>query len=145
MLITRGSGSADLVGDAAVARPDPGQDLYLSDLTYRLKSVRLLPDFACLAIISARGRAELGAMVRQGSGPAKARGEDVLSITVPRAPIALQRSLADEWAIVNQETADRLAQLDASVGLLAEYKQSLITAAVTGELDVTTAGGGIPR
>lgn len=145
VLITRGSGSADLVGDAAVARPDPGQDLYLSDLTYRLKSVRLLPDFACLAIISARGRAELGAMVRQGSGPAKARGEDVLSITVPRAPIALQRSLADEWAIVNQETADRLAQLDASVGLLAEYKQSLITAAVTGELDVTTAGGGIPR
>lgn len=28
--------------------------------------------------------------------------------------------------------------------LLTEYKQSLITAAVTGELDVTTAGSGIP-
>lgn len=30
------------------------------------------------------------------------------------------------------------------IGLLQEYKQSLITAAVTGELDVTTAGSGIP-
>jgi type I restriction enzyme S subunit len=30
------------------------------------------------------------------------------------------------------------------VHLLNEYKQALITAAVTGELDVTTAGSGIP-
>ena len=34
--------------------------------------------------------------------------------------------------------------LRASIDLLTEYKQSLITAAVTGELDVTTAGSGIP-
>lgn len=32
----------------------------------------------------------------------------------------------------------------AQIVLLQEYKQSLITAAVTGELDVTTAGNGIP-
>jgi len=31
-----------------------------------------------------------------------------------------------------------------SIDLMTEYKQSLITAAVTGELDVTTAGSGIP-
>jgi type I restriction enzyme S subunit len=31
-----------------------------------------------------------------------------------------------------------------SITRLGEYKQSLITAAVTGELDVTTAGSGIP-
>ena len=35
--------------------------------------------------------------------------------------------------------------LRAQIDLLAEYKQSLITAAVTGELDVTTAGSGIPN
>ena len=37
------------------------------------------------------------------------------------------------------------AALTTGVELLQEYKQSLITAAVTGELDVTTAGSGIPN
>lgn len=35
-------------------------------------------------------------------------------------------------------------QLQKSIDLLTEYKQSLIAAAVTGELEVTTAGSGIP-
>lgn len=35
-------------------------------------------------------------------------------------------------------------QLTRSIDLLTEYKSSLITAAVTGELDVTTAGSGVP-
>lgn len=35
-------------------------------------------------------------------------------------------------------------RLKGSIDLLLEYKQSLITAVVTGELDVTTAGSGIP-
>ncbi len=34
--------------------------------------------------------------------------------------------------------------LESSIDLMTEYKQSLITAAVTGDLDVTTAGSGIP-
>lgn len=37
-----------------------------------------------------------------------------------------------------------MAALGDSIELLHEYKQSLITAAVTGELDVSTAGSGIP-
>jgi len=36
------------------------------------------------------------------------------------------------------------SDLEQSVALLQEYKQSLITAAVTGKLDVTAAGSGIP-
>lgn len=37
-----------------------------------------------------------------------------------------------------------VAMLQRSASLLETYKQSLITAAVTGELDVTTAGSGVP-
>lgn len=144
VLVTRGSGSADLVGDAAVAQPKEGQRLYLSDLTYRLRSLSLVPDYACLAIICARGRAELGAMVRQGSGPAKARGEDVLSISVPRAPIGIQRVMVDDWEKIERIAAVGRSRVEASADLLGEFKESLITAAVTGELDVTTAGSGIP-
>lgn len=42
------------------------------------------------------------------------------------------------------ETRASQEQLRRSIDLLTEYKSSLITAAVTGELDVTTAGSNIP-
>src|SRR5699024_10950925 len=80
VIVVRGSGSADLVGDAAVARLNSnGARLYLSDLTYRLVGLSLVPAYAVLALVSARGRSELGSRVRQGSGPAKARGSDILA------------------------------------------------------------------
>lgn len=144
VLITRGSGSAELVGDAAVAVPGHGTSLYLSDLTYRLRGLTLLPEYACLAIICPRGRAELGSMVRQGSGPAKARGDDILAIPVPRAPMEQQTEIVQQWRRIEDTTEAGAARVSASIDLLTEYKQSLITAAVTGELDVTAAGSGIP-
>lgn len=145
LLVTRGSGSADLVGDAAVAAVGgyPGR-LFLSDLTYRVRDLRIEPEFAAMALLSPRGRSELGALVRQGSGPAKARGDDILSITVPCAPIVEQRSLVGELRRTRTRIETARERMLASVALLTEYKSSLITAAVTGELDVTTAGSGIP-
>lgn len=44
-----------------------------------------------------------------------------------------------------RETRNRLVRgLNKSIDLLTEYQSSLITAAVTGELDVTTADSNIP-
>jgi type I restriction enzyme S subunit len=60
------------------------------------------------------------------------------------------RSLDDQADIVREVQSARLelheaeTRLNASVGLLNEYKRSLITAAVTGEFDVTTARTGVP-
>lgn len=54
---------------------------------------------------------------------------------------ALGRQVVDARAAVEK----RAWALEKSGTLLQEYKQSLITAAVTGELDVTTAGSGIPN
>lgn len=42
------------------------------------------------------------------------------------------------------ESAGVLGAIERQTGTLQEYKQSLITAAVTGELDVTTARSGVP-
>jgi len=144
LLVTRGSGSAELVGDAAVAVVPSDLMLYLSDLTYRIRLLELDPVFTSLSIISARGRAELGARVRQGSGPAKARGEDILSIPVPAAPSADQMAIARRASSDRTTMEKRRQQLDLSIARLSEYKQSLITAAVSGELDVSTVGSGIP-
>lgn len=52
--------------------------------------------------------------------------------------------IGEQLASLRAEAAARSKDLQDSINLLAEYKQSLITAAVTGELDVTTAGSSIP-
>jgi len=56
------------------------------------------------------------------------------------AQVAALKTLREQ----RDSSTQRMDALAQSTALLAEYKQALITAAVTGELDVTTAGSGIP-
>lgn len=67
-----------------------------------------------------------------------------LPLSAPADP-ATRRALGQEVQRCAAESLRHRIALKRSVDLLNEYKQSLITAAVTGELDVTTAGSGIPR
>jgi len=63
---------------------------------------------------------------------------------VPIIPRPLQAQVADVLDARVMDAAQGNAAVAGSIELLTEYKQSLITAAVTGELDVTTGGSGIP-
>ncbi|HET9873918.1 MAG TPA: hypothetical protein VFP89_15140 [Propionibacteriaceae bacterium] len=56
----------------------------------------------------------------------------------------VQDRLLSELAASRSATLQIALEIDRSIDLLTEYKSSLVTAAVTGELDVTTAGSGIP-
>lgn len=56
----------------------------------------------------------------------------------------VQTGLLDELDKRRGPMTSIINGLDESIGLLTEYKSSLITAAVTGELDVSTAGSNIP-
>lgn len=58
----------------------------------------------------------------------------------PRDRAKVAARMADAWQVFSAGQS----AFERSVRLFLEYKQSLITAAVTGELDVTTAGSGIP-
>lgn len=52
--------------------------------------------------------------------------------------------IVDAWSALKSLERRELATLEYSVDLFTEYRMSLITAAVAGELDVTTAGSNIP-
>ncbi len=65
----------------------------------------------------------------------------VQALAVPLRAISEQRAIAASLKRQREELDRAGCYLDRSSELLAEYKQSLITAAVTGELDVTTASG----
>ncbi|KAB7740036.1 hypothetical protein GA707_19650 [Nostocoides sp. F2B08] len=63
---------------------------------------------------------------------------------VPWIPVPLQRRAVELLAADEHASKEHRAELEASVTLLTEFKQSLITTAVSGELDVSTTGSGIP-
>lgn len=69
---------------------------------------------------------------------------DLMDLEVPHPPVAEQATAVATVAEAAARRSRSLGLLERQVGLLIAYKQSLITAAVTGELDVTTAGSGIP-
>ena len=70
--------------------------------------------------------------------------EDLRRVSIPVPTQPDQCRIARAGSEVSRSGNGHRAALRRSIDLLAEYKQSLITAAVTGELDVTTAGSGIP-
>lgn len=142
VLIVRGSGSADLVADVAEVRLSQEHPrLMLSDLTYRLVRLKLVPAYLTAVLLSAPLRMQIRAVVRQGSGPAKARGEDIANLVVPALAEASQKTIAEEYAAARRRADEHADSINRSVALLAELKRSLITAAVCGEFDVSTADG----
>ena len=119
--------------------------VYLSDLIYRLRTDRYGALLASAVLRTPRSRQMISVIARgtTGSMP-KLRGEDILNLTVPNAPFQDHAVLGKEDREQRRARDERTAQLRESIHLISEYKQSLITAAVTGEIDVTTAGSGIP-
>ena len=65
----------------------------------------------------------------------------VRSIPVPAVPLVDQQPIVDQYLVDESATRRQVAGLDKSSELLAELKKSLITAAVTGEFDVSLADG----
>jgi type I restriction enzyme S subunit len=70
--------------------------------------------------------------------------EQLRSLRLPFPPRAQQDHAIGTLRELQQHLQSTRKSMTNSMDRLAEYKQALITAAVTGELDVTTAGSGIP-
>lgn len=70
--------------------------------------------------------------------------DQVRSLRFPFPETKSQEILTTELGVRHASLREGVASLHKSIELLTEYRHSLITAAVTGDLDVTTAGKGIP-
>ncbi|MGC4850899.1 restriction endonuclease subunit S [Micromonospora sp. DT15] len=142
LLLTRGSGSADLVGMAAVAQTE-GRRLLLSDLLYRAKLAQgWSSSFVALVLRSQYGRQQITSTIRGAAGlTVKIRGEDILGLTIPQIPPSEQAAFTDSLERAESELFQLSTVIDQSNVLLAERRQALITAAVTGQFNVTTARG----
>jgi len=142
LLMSRAN-TPERVGDVAFVRKTrPG--LLLPDLIYRLALGRPSDaEFVATALRSTRVRALLSVTARGTSqSMVKLRGEDIAALPIPAAP-PFDRDRAVLTIREADETAHHLRiRISTGEGLLRERRQALITAAVTGQLDVTTARGG---
>ncbi len=65
---------------------------------------------------------------------------DLQSLRIPLPPVEEQRKIVEKIRASNRRIDELVDKLDRQIDLLAERRQALITAAVTGQFDVTTAG-----
>ncbi|MFE4384036.1 hypothetical protein ACFRPD_31290, partial [Streptomyces cyaneofuscatus] len=131
-----------LVGDAAVVGSDHAK-LLLPDLIYRVVlSPGMDAKYVAQVALSGRVRTLIESVARGSSqSMVKLRGEDIKNWPIPAASSAQQAEVVKE---IERETGvtERLRNATSSlIRLLAERRQALITAAVTGQFDVSTASG----
>ncbi|PPJ22161.1 hypothetical protein C5E41_27905 [Nocardia nova] len=141
LLATRAN-TPELVGDVAVVSSDCAR-LLLPDLIYRIGLTEAMDaEYVTQVALGGRVRSVIEAAARGSSGSmVKLRGEDIRSWPVPPASLSEQHELVREISLETVTTGRLRALLSRQIDLLAERRQSLITAAVTGQFDVTTASG----
>ncbi len=136
LLMTRGSGSKTMVGQAAVAQTD-GRRLMMSDLTYRLLTKTSSPDYLASLLRARRVRGELESAIRTDTGMTlKVRAEDIKDLRVPHTPLAEQLFSVSCLQAELDSVRRTQARIEDQLRLIREHRQALITAAVTGELGV---------
>lgn len=138
LLVTR-SNTPAYVGDACVV--DADARVVLPDLIYRIRlDNRLDSRFAALGLLCRDGRRHLSSLARGTSqSMVKLRGEDIRAVRIPVLPMARQRALVDIARRAEGRHKNLIHCLSRQVTLLQERRQALITAAVTGELEVPGA------
>ncbi|HEY8984939.1 MAG TPA: restriction endonuclease subunit S [Streptomyces sp.] len=143
LLMSRASGSMDLIGSVGIV-PEISQDLLLCDKVYRL---RIDPrrghiPFVAHVLRSHGVREHIRLGISGGEGMANNLPSGVVKdCVIPAAPLDIQESFAKELDEARGRLAEGRVLLRREIGLLAERRRALITAAVTGQVDVTTARG----
>lgn len=144
VLMSRASGSTELVGSVALVRQRPAARLLLSDKTYRLRFQTSLVEAGFLIWVmgSPIMRHQIAGIISGAEGLANNIGQnDIRNLTAPLPPLAEQRAIL---GYVRDETAklDALvAKIRTGIERLQEYRTALISAAVTGKIDVRERAG----
>lgn len=144
---------APITGDVLLTREAPvGEVALLTDqdpaVAIGQRVVLLKPNHTVLdagflrLVLMAGEMRRIIALASAGSLHPHLNMSDISRLRIPDSRLEDQRSLGVVHERILATTAARASELERSVGLLSEYKQSLITAAVTGEIDVTTTGSG---
>lgn len=141
VLMSRASGSVELIGSVARVAQQPKARLLLSDKIFRLlpSSELLDADFLVAALGSSVLRHQIKAFISGAEGLANNIARtDISELILPVPPVAEQREIVLHLKRDHMYAGNLAGTLRSSIDLLTERRSALITAAVTGQLDVDT-------
>ncbi|GJF09595.1 restriction modification system DNA specificity domain-containing protein [Mycolicibacterium cyprinidarum] len=138
ILLVRGNGNVDLVARAGLVGAEFATDEYIyPDLLIRVRvNSSMLPEFFVWACNATATRAQVRAQARTAVGTFKVAGGMVQSLVLPLPPLDEQRRIV---AHLDEQTAkidSLIAETERFIELSRERRSALITAAVTGQIDV---------
>ncbi|WP_280502816.1 hypothetical protein [Nocardia farcinica] len=143
LLMSRASGSPELIGSTGVV-PEIKDNLLLCDKIYRIHidKRRSSAPFLAYALRSHRTRQHIKMGISGAEGMANNLPTSVVrDCLIPKAPIDVQNAQYKNFDRTRDRTSQARRHIDISIALLTERRQALITAAVTGQFDVSTASG----
>lgn len=140
VLVLRGNGNRRLVGKAGLVDEEPPEGCIYPDILIRLRPARgLHSEFLVHALNSDYMRAQLELASRTSSGIWKITGEAVsgleLALPEPLEQLGIVRLIETNCASLDAAQQ----RVEQSIALLRERRSALITAAVTGQIDISEA------
>ncbi|MFI1865804.1 hypothetical protein [Streptomyces jumonjinensis] len=141
VLMTEG-GDLDKLGRGTVWRGEVSRCLHQNHVFALRPEINSLDaDYLALMTRTLHGRNYFESTGVKTTNLASTNSNKILSFPIPLPSVTEQRNLAKraQMALDNIATAGQL--LDRQLKVLAERRQALITAAVTGQIDVSTASG----
>lgn len=137
VLITRAN-TPKLVGDVALAENDY-PNLIFSDLIYRLKlgTEKVLPSWLVLLLLSDIGRSQIESEAKGSSASmVKLAQDQILDIVLSLPPLDEQHAIVEHVQIETKKMDALTEATKRTIALLQERRSALISAAVTGQLEV---------
>ena len=138
ILLVRGNGNVDLVARAGLVGPVFGACTYIyPDLLIRVRTnASMLPDFFVWVCNANATRAQVRANARTAVGTFKVAGGDVRSLVLPLPPLETQAVIVAHLKEQTAKIDHLIMETERFIELSRERRAALITAAVTGQIDV---------
>ncbi|MGH3836902.1 MAG: hypothetical protein ACRDSF_14575 [Pseudonocardiaceae bacterium] len=141
VLMTEANGNPDNLGRGAVWQGEIAGAIHQNHVfAIRVQQRKLLPEYLSALLASTHGRRYFRFTSTQ-VGIATTSSSKVLDFPVPILPLEGQRVSVARCQRARTGINRAASALTLQLALLAERRQALITAAVTGQIDVTTARG----
>ncbi|MBI2516990.1 MAG: restriction endonuclease subunit S [Opitutae bacterium] len=144
MLMSRASGSEELIGSVAIVPPQTRAKLILSDKIYRLVPMegQVVARYLAYALQSSGSRSQIQSVISGALGLAKNIAQsDVLHLAIATPPFVEQQFISDYLDRTTTQLDALMRKAEEAIERLQEYRTALITAAVTGKIDVRAEHG----
>ncbi|MFQ2006331.1 restriction endonuclease subunit S [Aeromonas veronii] len=140
LIMSRASGSRELIGSVAYVY-ETRMKLMLSDKLFRLNCKESVdPEFMAITLGSFPLRCQIELAIGGAEGLANNLSQvNIKKLTIPKPPKSEQKLIVSHIKSVSSKIEDLVVETNDSIALLKERKISLISAAVTGKIDVREA------